>query len=209
MTDPYSVLGVSPGSTDDQIKKAYRELAKKYHPDVNSDAGASEKMKEINEAYDLIMKMRESGNNGRYYNGGQNTSSSSSYSSDAFNIYRAQTLIAMGRYAEARIVLDSIPQASRDAEWYYIYGVLLNNSGAYFDARAKFEEAVRLDPSNPIYRQALNRVGAQGAYRNSSPGGYSSSGDCCGNCSGCDVCTGLMCADCLCECCGGDLIRCC
>lgn len=204
MTDPYSVLGVSPDSTDDQIKKAYRELAKKYHPDINSEAGASEKMQEINEAYDRIMKMRESGKNGEY--SGRSTYSDSSYSSDAFNIYRAQMLISMGRYAEAKIVLDSIPQVSRDAEWYYIYGILLNNTGAYFDAREKFEEAVRRDPSNPVYRSALNRVGTQGAYRNAGGG---SSSDCCGGCSECDICTGLMCADCLCECMGGDLIRCC
>lgn len=211
MTDPYSVLGVSPDSTDDQIKKAYRELAKKYHPDVNTEVGADEKMKEINEAYDLIMKMRESGNNGRYYTGGQqNTYSGSSYSSDAFNLYRAQMLISMGRYAEARVVLESIPQSARDAEWYYIYGVLLNNTGAYFDAREKFEEAVRRNPSNPAYREALNRVGRSGAYGGTGGGqNYNNSTDCCGGCSGCDMCTGLMCADCLCECMGGDLIRCC
>ena len=204
MTDPYSVLGVSPDSTDEQIKKAYRDLAKKYHPDINSSANASEKMKEINEAYDRIMKMRESGNNTGY--SGSGTYSGTSYSSDAFNIYRAQMLISMGRYAEARIVLESIPYASRDAEWYYIYGILLNNTGAYFDAREKFEEAVRRDPSNPAYRAALNRVGNQGAYR--TPYGGGNSADCAG-CSGCDMCTGLMCADCLCECMGGDLLRCC
>lgn len=206
MTDPYSVLGVSPDSTDEQIKKAYRELAKKYHPDVNSSAGASEKMQEINEAYDRIMKMREGGKSGGYSEGGS-TYSGTSYSSDAFNLYRAQMLISMGRYTEAKIVLDSIPYASRDAEWYYIYGVLLNNTGAYFDAREKFEEAVRRNPSNPTYRAALNRVGSQGAYRSS--GGTGNSADCCSGCSGCDMCTGLMCADCLCECMGGDLIRCC
>ena len=204
MRDPYSVLGVSPDSTDDQIKKAYRELAKKYHPDVNSEAGASEKMQEINEAYDRVMKMREGGTNGGYT--GQSTYSGGySYSSDAFNIYRAQMLISMGRYAEARIVLDSIPQAARDAEWYYIYGILLNNTGAYFDAREKFEEAVRRDPSNPVYRAALGRVGNSGAYRTPNTGTSS----CCGGCSECDLCTGLMCADCLCECLGSDLIRCC
>ncbi|MBQ9940855.1 MAG: DnaJ domain-containing protein [Clostridia bacterium] len=203
MTDPYSILGVSPENTDEQIKKAYRELAKKYHPDVNPGVDTSDKMKEINQAYDLIMKMREAGNKGRYYQD-TNTSSSRNYSSDAFNLYRAQTLIAQGRYTEARIVLDSVNQASRDAEWYYIYGVLLANSGAYFDARVKFEEAVRRDPYNPLYRQALNRMSAGGAF-SSSPRGNSVSGDC----SGCDMCSGLICADCLCECLGGDLIRCC
>ena len=62
MSDPYKVLGVSPNATDDEIKTAYRELAKKYHPDNYAESPladlASEKMKEINEAYDTIMNDR-------------------------------------------------------------------------------------------------------------------------------------------------------
>lgn len=197
MRDPYSVLGISPSASTDEVKKAYRELAKKYHPDVNADNPlkhlADEKMKEINEAYDRIMKMREDGT--AYYG---------SNASDSANIARVRTLISQGRYAEARIVLDSISQNARNAEWYYLNGILLSNSGMYFDARASFEEAVRRDPSNPLYRQALNKVSQSGAY-----GGYTGSPADFTSCSGCDMCTGLMCADCLCECCGGDLIRCC
>ena len=192
MKDPYSVLGISPSATTDEVKKAYRELAKKYHPDVNADNPlkhlADEKMKEINEAYDTIMNMREG-------------SSSSGNGSSTDTLSRAQTLISQGRYAEARIVLDSVPQSDRNAQWYYLNGVVLSSSGLYFDARASFEEAVRRDPANPLYRQALGRVSQRGAY-----GGYTGSS---ADCSGCDMCTGLMCADCLCECCGGDLLRCC
>lgn len=202
MKDPYSVLGISPDASTDEVKKAYRELAKKYHPDVNADNPlkhlADEKMKEINEAYDQIMKMRESGN----------TSSGSSYqsnsSSDGANIMRARTLISQGRYVEARVVLNSVSPAARNAEWYYLNGVLLTNNGQYFDARAAFEEAVRRDPANPTYRDALNKISSAGTY---SGGGYSRSTGT--SCSGCDMCSGLLCADCLCECCGGDLIRCC
>ena len=193
MRDPYSILGLTPDASTDDVKKAYRELAKKYHPDVNADNPlkhlADEKMKEINEAYDTIMKMRESGNT--YYD---------SSASDNANIARASSLISQGRYAEARIVLDSVSVSSRNAEWYYLSGVLQTKSGMYFDARASFEEASRRDPANPRYREALRRVSQNGAYS----GGSSASG-----CSGCDMCTGLLCADCLCECCGGDLIRCC
>ena len=62
MQDPYSVLGVSPSATEDEIKKAYRALAKKYHPDVNQDSAEAERrMKEVNEAYSAIMKMRFTG----------------------------------------------------------------------------------------------------------------------------------------------------
>lgn len=197
MKDPYSVLGISPNASTDEVKKAYRELAKKYHPDVNADNPlkhlADEKMKEINEAYDRIMKLRESGSS--YQN---------SAASDNDNIVRARTLISQGRYVEAKVVLNSVSPSARNAEWYYLSGILLTNSGQYFDARAAFEEAVRRDPTNSAYRDALNKVSSAGAY---SGGGYSrSNGD---GCSGCDMCTGLLCADCLCECCGGDLIRCC
>ena len=65
MKDPYKVLGVPPDASDDEIKKAYRALARKYHPDNynGSDLAdlAEEKMKEVNEAYDAVKKMRETG----------------------------------------------------------------------------------------------------------------------------------------------------
>lgn len=70
MTDPYKVLGVSPSATDEEVKDAYRKLAKKYHPDQYADSPlkdlADEKMKEINEAYDAITAQRKAG-------GGQGT----------------------------------------------------------------------------------------------------------------------------------------
>ena len=74
MTDPYKVLGVSPSATDEEVKDAYRKLAKKYHPDQYADSPlkdlADEKMKEINEAYDAITKMRSGGSSGGYQSQG-------------------------------------------------------------------------------------------------------------------------------------------
>ena len=68
MNNPYRILGVSPNATDDEIKQAYRELARKYHPDKYRDSDladlAEEKMKEINAAYEEIRKQRSSGKQG-------------------------------------------------------------------------------------------------------------------------------------------------
>ena len=94
MKDPYKVLGVSPDASDDEIKKAYRALARKYHPDNynGSDLAdlAEEKMKEVNEAYDAVKKMREAGQS---YSGQSSFSSSGSYSG---GLAEARRLIAAG-----------------------------------------------------------------------------------------------------------------
>ncbi|MEG0898077.1 MAG: DnaJ domain-containing protein, partial [Oscillospiraceae bacterium] len=131
MTDPYKVLGVSPEDSDDKIKSAYRELARKYHPDsyANNPLAdlASEKMKEINEAYDTVVAERKNGttrNNGSYqsnnsYYGGSQNSYGSQSSSQFSDIRR---LINQNRITEAEELLDGVPQDSRDAEWYFLKG---------------------------------------------------------------------------------------
>ena len=99
MTDPYKVLGVSPSATDDEVKDAYRKLAKKYHPDQYADSPlkdlADEKMKEINEAYDAITAQRKGGGAGRGYNGAYNNVGANG--SSGFNDVRS--LIMSGRIA--------------------------------------------------------------------------------------------------------------
>ena len=203
MKDPYSVLGVSRNATDDEIKTAYRNLARKYHPDNYngnplSDL-ANEKMQEINDAYDSIVNERASNNNygssDGYYSG--YTSNSGGGFSDI------RSMIISGRLEEAQTLLDGIPVENRNAEWYFLNGSVLHRRGWFDDAYTNFATAVRMDPSNQEYRAAFDQINRQRSgypYRN-----HNSSG----GCNPCDMCSGLICADCCCECMGGDLIPCC
>ncbi len=206
MKNPYEVLGVSANATDDEVKAAYRELARKYHPDNYGDNPlsdlAEEKMQEINEAYDAIIRMRRQGGssagNAGYANGNAGYNSGSSRYSDIRN------LIRLGRTIDAETLLDGIPAPSRDAEWYFLKGSVLYKKGWLDDAHNHFSTATRMDPSNPEYRAAFNRMEQQ-----RQTGGYRVHPGTGGGCSTCDVCNSLICADCCCECMGGDLIPCC
>ena len=191
--DPYAVLGVSPQATDAEVKAAYREMARKYHPDNYADNPlsdlAQEKMQEINEAYDTIIRMRQQGNTGGAGGG--------THYPDIRNMIRAN------RIQDAETLLDGVPAASRDAEWYFLKGSVLYKKGWLEDAYAHYTTACRMNPQNAEYRAALNHMqtGRQtGGYRTTPQAG---------GCSGCDVCSSMICADCCCECMGGDLIRCC
>ena len=208
MTDPYQVLGVSPSATDEQIKSAYRELARKYHPDnyVNNPLAdlAQEKMKEINEAYDQIQRQRKQQQ--QSYSG--QASANRGYSNAG---YSRQSYSGQGsnRLSEAEELLEGIPQQRRDAEWYYLRGRVFYVHGWLDQAYSYYTRAVQMNPGNAEYQTALNQLmwqrntgrpsGGYGDYRNVQSGGM----------SGCDMCSGLICADCCCECMGGDLISCC
>ena len=202
MNDPYKVLGVRPDATDDEVKAAYRELAKKYHPDNYGDNPlsdlAQEKMQEINEAYDAIIRMRRQGGSAgstAYGNAGYTGQNGDSRYADIRN------LIRLGRTIDAETLLDGIPAPARDAEWYFLKGSVLYKKGWLDNAYSHFSTAARMEPSNFEYREALNRMEQQrrtGGYRMNPDMGV-----------GCNVCSNLLCADCCCECMGGDLIPCC
>lgn len=204
MTDPYKVLGVSPQATDDEIKKAYRALAKKYHPDNYIDNPlsdlAAEKMKEINEAYDAITKARASGTGGGYagaQSGGTYSSySGSSYSGSGYSsgtYARIRELLNQNRVSEAEVLLSRETDKTT-AEWHFLTGVVYMRKGWLQQAREHLSEACRLDPSNEEYRNTLDM------FSNSARSSPYNTMDSTTGCSGCDICTGLLCADLFCSC---------
>ena len=215
MKNPYQVLGVSPNASDDEIKQAYRALARKYHPDKYRDSDladlASEKMKEINAAYEEIQKMRAEGpKSSGFGNGGAyepNGGSQSSYTGENAALYaRIRNLINQNEIREAEKLLYSIPELSRNAEWFFLMGCVLLKKGYYMDAQRMFDRASSLDPYNAEYRNAKEQL----QYRTSQyGGGYRTSGQPQTFCNTCDCCSNLICLDCCCECMGGDLIACC
>ena len=180
MNDPYKILGVSPTATDDEVKAAYRNLARKYHPDKYRDSDlsemAGEKMKEINAAYDEIQKLRSgkaagqgSAYGGQSYGGsygGQTYGGSYGSAHHSGNpSITARQLINLRRVAEAAQVLSTVPESERGAEWHFLMGCIAVNRG--------------------------NGFGTGHTTRTSS-------------CTVCDICSALICADCCC-----DTARCC
>jgi hypothetical protein len=154
-------------------------------------------MKEVNAAYEEIQRIRSSG--GSSHSNGGNSSYSGRY-----NYANIRRNINTGNIGAAEAELNSINQGDRAAEWHYLMGCVLIKKGYYVDAQKMINTACNMDPSNSEYRATRDRLNMQaqgygGGYHTSNAGG----------CSGCDICSSLLCADCCCECMGGDLISCC
>lgn len=197
--NPYQVLGVSENATDAEIKTAYRELAKKYHPDNYADSPladlAEQKMKEVNEAYDMINQMRKNPSSSTpHSNYGY---SNSGYVHSKFPDVRR--LISQGRLDDALQILNGVATVNRSAEWYFLMGMVFSRKGWNDQAYSYFQTACQMEPNNPEFVAAFNNINNRRSYNTS---GYNTYG---GGCSMCDICTGIMCADCCCECMGGNL----
>jgi len=214
MNDPYSVLGVSPSASEDEVKKAYHDLARKYHPDNYHDNPladlAQEKMKEINEAYDAITKQRERGEQSTSSTGNsayQGYSSGSAYQqsytgANAASYINIRNLINAGNLQQAEEMLNGI--SSHDAEWNYLMGSVYWRKGWMDEAGRCFRTAATMNPGNVEYRNAVNYMNQGGqAYRPNNMGGQMAESDVC------SCCAQAYMADCCCEMMGGDLIPCC
>ena len=172
MNDPYAVLGLSPGASDEEVKKAYRALAKKYHPDRNpGDEAAARKMQEINAAYEQIKDPNKtaqtysrgySGYGGYHYGG---------YSQGEPNYMRAAAqYIRFGRFHEALALLERV--SDRNAQWYYLSAVANDMVGNQVTALEHIRKAVSMEPDNPEYLNVLEQIENGGLRYRHQAGNY-------------------------------------
>ena len=210
--DPYKVLGLSPDASDEDVKRAYRRLAKKYHPDLNpGDQEAARRMQEVNAAYEQIKNpekftQQQGGYGGGYGNGyggyydpfggyRQQQSYGNSQGADQYQ-QAAYNYIRFGRYREALNTLNN--STERNARWYYLSALANDGLGNQVTALEHIRKAVSMEPDNMEYVSALNQIEHGGAAYRQQAGNFR------GFTMGGDPCTNL----CLCYlfnlfCCGG------
>lgn len=188
MTDPYQVLGISRGASDEEIKKAYRSLSRKYHPDANinnpNKDQAEEKFKQVQQAYDQIMKEKQQGTGYTNYGGNYRDSDTgyggfggygrSTYQEENSRLQAAANYIQNGYYREALNVLNDMPYSERNGRWYYYSAAANNYAGNTATALEHIRRAVELEPSNIQYRQFKQNLEYGGTWYTSMGGGYES-----------------------------------
>lgn len=192
--NPYEYLGLNRNATEQQVMDAYRSIAASIQNSTGTDEEKTNRMNELNEAYDFVLN--EIRGTGTYYN------NSNSYNQSTSQFFDVRQRINNGRIDDAETILDGIPNNMRSAEWHYLKGMIHQRRGWLNEAYRCYQTACRMEPSNSEYAAAFNSMNtnANGGYRTSR---HSS------DCDTCDICQGLICADCCCECMGGDLIPCC
>ena len=189
MKDPYDILGIPSDSSEDEIKAAYKRAAMKYHPDFSDSGNRSlneEKMKEIDDAYDLIMNnMKLSGTDSEKFP--QWTRSVSEFAD-------VRRLIDRKRYDDAEELLDGIPKDSRNSEWNFLKGFILFKRGWLEEAEVYAEKACEEDPYNEEYKNLMDELDGsdESFFKVYKPKGA--------GCSSCSLCMSLCCMDLCCGC---------
>ena len=213
MIDPYSILGVSPNASDEEVKKAYRKLSRIYHPDANIDnpnkEQAEEKFKQVQQAYEQIMREREQGSagygSGAYggFGGFSGQADNSYQDEESMRRQAAANYIQSGHYREAMNVLQSLSQ--HNGQWYYLSSMANMGLGNNVNALNDIREAVRQEPDNAQYRMLLQQMEGGGTWYQEMQnpfGGMPTGGD--------DYCMKLCLANLACSlCCPGGGVFCC
>lgn len=167
--DPYTILGVSPSATDDEVKKAYRTLSKKYHPDANINSvhqeEYTEKFKQVQNAYKTIMDYRKKGYSSQGYQSYNNTYQYAGNDQVAYN--EAAGFLQARRFQEAMNVLDQIK--NKTSVWFYYSAIAQNGLGNNIAAMQLAQTAVQMEPNNLQYIMLLQQLqGSQRQYRTAS-----------------------------------------
>lgn len=206
MLDPYSVLGVSRDASMDEIKKAYRTLSRKYHPDANINNPdkdqAEEKFKQVQQAYDQIIKERERGTSQDSWYGGFGGTSGGGYQTQdnqrSMEMRAAVNYINAAHYQEALNVLNRMTE--RNGEWYYYHAVASAGAGNTASALEDARRAVNMEPSNLQYQRLYQQLQSGGQwYRGMGEGyGYERPGRNLGNCCCQCLCMNMICPGCCC-----------
>lgn len=202
MHDPYKILGVDRNASDEEIKKAYRRLSKKYHPDANVGSEHlneyTEMFKQVQNAYDQIMNERKGGGSpfGQGgFSGFYSDPYQSSYENENTDFQAATNFINSAHYEEAYQVLQRMAESDRNALWYFLCGMALWGMGNQIAASEHMQKACEMDPTNQQYRQMLARLQAGRAQYRRMQGPFFASGSqqcaplCCVELVLCSVCS--------------------
>lgn len=207
MTDPYAVLGVSRNADMDEVKKAYRQLSRKYHPDANinnpNKDQAEEKFKQIQEAYNQIIYEKEHGTGsygnstgGSYnsYYGNPGSNNTGNGFSDDPKLVAAVNFIRNRQFSEAMTVLEAV--SDRSARWFYLHAYASAGLGNIIRAQEDARMALNMEPNNPEYISLYNQLQNTGGWYSNTGSGYGQGSAGTGNC-----CAQLLCFEILCQCC--------
>ena len=216
VSDPYKVLGLSPDASDEEVKAAYRKLAKKYHPDLNpGNQRAADRMNEINAAYEQIKNPQPQDSFGSGSGSYAGTWGGAYGGAGAYQSYEtgernelkaARNFIRARQFAQAVNALSGVPTGERDGEWYYLHAIANYNLGNRVAAMDSARRACTAEPGNERYRQLLLQI-QQGAQA------YDAAGEGFGfrrvNLGNNNLCMSLCVANIVCNlCCGGRFLCC-